>query len=182
MAFHEAMIWVVQGIADGPFPYILGIPIVYVAFPNFCVCCGVANCGCRVSMQVPQRAEPQQEFKTAHGGVQGSWGAWGPWSTCSRTCGGGVQEQTRPCLPVYSPSQHPSRRPGAHHQHLGHVVSALRPTVPLHHGTVVSPNSNDSSRGELQNPHRETEVRPGGRRYSINPGRVMGMAQTCETN
>ncbi|XP_071488648.1 papilin-like [Diadema antillarum] len=26
------------------------------------------------------------------------WGVWGPWSTCSRTCGGGVAEQSRHCL------------------------------------------------------------------------------------
>ncbi|XP_070543141.1 thrombospondin type-1 domain-containing protein 4-like isoform X2 [Ptychodera flava] len=26
------------------------------------------------------------------------WGDWGPWSECSRTCGGGIAEQTRPCL------------------------------------------------------------------------------------
>ncbi|XP_041463951.1 thrombospondin type-1 domain-containing protein 4-like [Lytechinus variegatus] len=26
------------------------------------------------------------------------WGIWGPWSSCSRSCGGGVAEQTRHCL------------------------------------------------------------------------------------
>nr|XP_006823201.1 PREDICTED: LOW QUALITY PROTEIN: thrombospondin type-1 domain-containing protein 4-like [Saccoglossus kowalevskii] len=27
-----------------------------------------------------------------------AWGSWGEFSECSRTCGGGVSEQTRPCL------------------------------------------------------------------------------------
>ncbi|XP_067451535.1 thrombospondin type-1 domain-containing protein 4-like [Thunnus thynnus] len=118
--------------------------------------------------KVPHRAEPQQEFRAEHGEIQGSWGAWGPWSTCSRTCGGGVQEQSRPCLPVYTPSQYPPVRVGIHHHQPGHVVSALRPTVPLHRDTARY--SNSSSRGELK---KEKETRPGGRRRvsHIIPGR-----------
>uniref|UniRef100_A0A8C9F0X0 Papilin n=1 Tax=Pavo cristatus TaxID=9049 RepID=A0A8C9F0X0_PAVCR len=34
-------------------------------------------------------------------GIPGMWGNWGPWSACSRSCSGGVMEQTRPCLPAY---------------------------------------------------------------------------------
>lgn len=114
------------------------------------------------SMQVPQRAEPQQEFRAEHGQSQGSWGTWGPWSACSRTCGNGVQEQTRPCLPVYT-SQYPSRGAGVQPQQPGHVISALRPTVPLHRGTGRP--SNVSGRGE---PRREKETRPGGHRYHLS--------------
>uniref|UniRef100_A0A8C4IMG7 Thrombospondin type 1 domain containing 4 n=1 Tax=Dicentrarchus labrax TaxID=13489 RepID=A0A8C4IMG7_DICLA len=84
---------------------------------------------------VTQRAEPQQEFRAEHGEIQGSWGAWGPWSTCSRTCGRGVQEQSRPCLPVYTQTQYPSRRADVHPQQRDLVISALRPTVPLHRDT-----------------------------------------------
>ncbi|XP_049457802.1 thrombospondin type-1 domain-containing protein 4-like isoform X2 [Epinephelus fuscoguttatus] len=117
--------------------------------------------------KVTERVEPQQEFRAEHGEIHGSWGAWGAWSTCSRTCGKGVEEQSRPCLPVYTPSQYPSRRGGVQPQQPGHVISALRPTVPLHHNTGRS--SNNSRRGDL----REKETRPGGRRRVTNiiPGR-----------
>uniref|UniRef100_A0A8D3CQZ4 Thrombospondin type 1 domain containing 4 n=1 Tax=Scophthalmus maximus TaxID=52904 RepID=A0A8D3CQZ4_SCOMX len=117
--------------------------------------------------KVHQRAEPQQEFKAEHGEIRGSWGAWGSWSTCSRTCGKGVQEQSRPCLPVYTPSQFPSRTAdGRPRQPAGHVISALQPTVSLHRATGRP--SNGSSRGELRK-----EARPGGRRRlgPIIPGR-----------
>ncbi|XP_078017605.1 thrombospondin type-1 domain-containing protein 4 isoform X3 [Epinephelus lanceolatus] len=118
--------------------------------------------------KVTERAEPQQEFRAEHGEIHGSWGAWGAWSTCSRTCGKGVEEQSRPCLPVYTPSQYPSRRGGVQPQQPGHVISALRPTVPLHHNAGRS--SNNSRRGDLR---EEKETRPGGRRRVTNiiPGR-----------
>uniref|UniRef100_A0A4W6G6H1 Thrombospondin type 1 domain containing 4 n=1 Tax=Lates calcarifer TaxID=8187 RepID=A0A4W6G6H1_LATCA len=132
----------------------------------FLCTCGVSICGCFVFMQVPQRAEHQQEFRAEHGEIQGSWGAWGSWSTCSRTCERGVQEQSRPCLPIYTPSQYPSRRAGSHPQQPGHVISALQPTVPLHRNTGRP--SNSSSRGELRK-----ETQPGARRRisHIIPGR-----------
>ncbi|KAM7423701.1 hypothetical protein PAMA_000185 [Pampus argenteus] len=59
-------------------------------------------------------------------------------------------------------------RAGVHPQQPGHVISALRPTVPLHRDTARS--SNSSSRGELRNPK---ETRPGVRRRvsHIIPGR-----------
>ncbi|KAK2853521.1 hypothetical protein Q5P01_006182 [Channa striata] len=115
--------------------------------------------------KVLQRAESTQEFRAERGEIYGSWGAWGDWSVCSRTCGKGVQEQSRPCLPVYSPSQYPSRRGGGHPQQPVHVISALRPTAPLHQNTGRPSNS---SRGELRK-----EARPGGRRRvsHIVPGK-----------
>lgn len=65
------------------------------------------------------------------GGVPGVWGAWGPWSACSRSCSGGVMEQTRPCLPGPHGARGPT--PGAPaHAFSGHVVSAVRTSVPLH--------------------------------------------------
>ncbi|XP_034382984.1 thrombospondin type-1 domain-containing protein 4-like [Cyclopterus lumpus] len=118
--------------------------------------------------KVPERAEPQQEFRAEQGEMQGSWGAWGTWSTCSRTCGRGVQEQSRPCLPVYSPSMYPSRGAGVHPQQPGLVISALQPTVPLHRDEGRS--SNGSSRVDLRE-EKETR-RPGERRVTqITPGR-----------
>ncbi|XP_051727202.1 thrombospondin type-1 domain-containing protein 4-like isoform X1 [Ctenopharyngodon idella] len=39
------------------------------------------------------RSDPQQTSL---------WSSWGSWGECSRSCGGGVQERTRVCLPHYS--------------------------------------------------------------------------------
>ncbi|XP_028999890.1 thrombospondin type-1 domain-containing protein 4-like [Betta splendens] len=113
--------------------------------------------------KVPRRAE---EFRAAHEEVRGSWGAWGAWSDCSRTCGGGVQEQSRPCLPAHAPPQR--RRPG-------HVISALRPTPPLHRPA-------NSSRGGVQRearpgaPRRVTHILPG--RYGYGKGPYVVPLQT----
>ncbi|KAM3625672.1 uncharacterized protein V6R79_015909 [Siganus canaliculatus] len=121
----------------------------------------------KVTQRAEQQQQQQQEVRAEHGEIQGSWGAWGAWSTCSRTCGKGVQEQIRPCLPVYTPAQYPSRKPGAHPQQPGHVISALRPTVPLHRDGGRF--SNSSSRGDV----REEKPKPGARRRvtHIVPGR-----------
>ena len=125
---------------------------------SFLCTCFVSNSGSLVSIQVPQRTGPQQDFRVAHGEILGSWGAWGSWSPCSQSCGRGVQEQSRPCLPVYTPSQYPSRKAGGRPQQPGHVISALQQTVPLHRYTGRPSNSN--SRGELRK-----ETRPSGPRY-----------------
>ena len=40
--------------------------------------------------------------------VNGAWGSWGPWSSCSASCGGGTQEESRACdnpAPAYGGSQ-----------------------------------------------------------------------------
>ncbi|ETE72687.1 Thrombospondin type-1 domain-containing protein 4, partial [Ophiophagus hannah] len=101
--------------------------------------------------RVPQRIKdgnvaPEEESA----GIPGVWGSWGPWSACSRSCSGGVMVQMRPCLPGYY-YERPSHNPGqysasgralAHLQQLpqedslppfsGHVISAIRTSVPLH--------------------------------------------------
>ncbi|XP_061451149.1 thrombospondin type-1 domain-containing protein 4 isoform X2 [Rhineura floridana] len=101
--------------------------------------------------KVPQRIEEQNAgTEDDNSGIPGTWGAWGPWSACSRSCSGGVMEQTRPCLPGYY-YERSYRRPGQfsasektlahqqphHHEDLlnpysGHVISAIRTSVPLH--------------------------------------------------
>ncbi|KAF4071932.1 hypothetical protein AMELA_G00268540 [Ameiurus melas] len=99
----------------------------------------------------------------------GLWGSWGPWGECSRSCGGGVQEQSRPCLRTYSsPATAYSSRQGPHTglQDPSIVISALKPSVPGHHGTN-SPHpdaqrSYHTSRGETRK--QQSEARPGRRR------------------
>ncbi|XP_077989555.1 thrombospondin type-1 domain-containing protein 4-like isoform X2 [Glandiceps talaboti] len=46
------------------------------------------------------KVQERERRQTLSPGVTTSsvWGAWGAWSECSRTCGGGIAEQTRPCL------------------------------------------------------------------------------------
>lgn len=66
------------------------------------------------------------------GGSPGVWGSWGPWSACSRSCSGGVMEQTRPCLPSSYRAPGGSRPSGPTLSITGHVVSAVRTSVPLH--------------------------------------------------
>ncbi|XP_061621469.1 thrombospondin type-1 domain-containing protein 4-like isoform X1 [Phyllopteryx taeniolatus] len=88
---------------------------------RFLLCLEAARCQhVTEHRKVPQRTESLQDFEADRGGIQGSWGSWGPWSACSLTCGGGVQEQSRPCLRVS-----PHLRPG-------HVISALRPSVSVY--------------------------------------------------
>lgn len=96
--------------------------------------------------QVPQRIEEPGDAGEDGGGAPGLWGSWGPWSACSRSCSGGVMEQTRPCLPAFY-RERGYRRPGRHfpaseralpHReeplsaYPGHVISAIRTSVPLH--------------------------------------------------
>ncbi|XP_043952144.1 thrombospondin type-1 domain-containing protein 4 isoform X1 [Gambusia affinis] len=117
--------------------------------------------------KVPQRTESQQEFRAEYGEIQGAWGTWGAWSTCSRTCGKGVQEQARPCLPVYT--QYPARGAAVQPQQPGHVISALKPAAAPRHSGVRAFNSS-SSGGELR---REKQSRPAERKKvtHIVPGK-----------
>lgn len=117
-----------------------------------------------LSPQVPQRmavAEGAPE-DGGGGGAPGVWGAWGPWSACSRSCSGGVMEQTRPCLPgSYRARGGPP--PGAPARAFaGHVVSAVRTSVPLHRSREEprAPASLNSSRqGPAQRGSRHPQAR-----------------------
>ncbi|XP_032325104.1 LOW QUALITY PROTEIN: thrombospondin type-1 domain-containing protein 4 [Camelus ferus] len=83
--------------------------------------------------KVPQRmAAAEGAPEDGGGGAPGVWGAWGPWSACSRSCSGGVMEQTRPCLPGAHRARAAPRPPAAARAFAGHVVSAVRTSVPLH--------------------------------------------------
>ncbi|XP_015238473.1 PREDICTED: thrombospondin type-1 domain-containing protein 4 isoform X1 [Cyprinodon variegatus] len=107
--------------------------------------------------KVPQRTKSQQELRASYGEIRGAWGTWGPWSACSRTCGKGVQEQMRPCLPVYT--QFLSRGAAVLPQQPGRVISALKPAAAPRHSGVRAFNT--SSGGEAR---REKQSRLGQRR------------------
>ncbi|XP_040457832.1 thrombospondin type-1 domain-containing protein 4 [Falco naumanni] len=160
--------------------------------------------------KVPQRIEEQRDASEDSGaGIPGMWGSWGPWSACSRSCSGGVMEQTRPCLPAYyrdrgyrwPGQQYPGSERALAHQnprhredsltaYPGHVISAIRTSVPLHRNeeqlwaglraSASSGGHNNShlSRGALrgsrhsqsQRQHAKPEKRSRNRN-SIGPGK-----------
>ncbi|KAL0601472.1 Thrombospondin type-1 domain-containing protein 4 [Plecturocebus cupreus] len=94
-----------------------------------------------LSPQVPQRmaAEGTPEDGGGGSGAPGVWGSWGPWSACSRSCSGGVMEQTRPCLPrSYRVRSSPLPSTPAR-TFVDHVVSAVRTSVPLHRSRDEQP-------------------------------------------
>lgn len=102
-----------------------------------------------LSLQVPQRmAVAEGTPEDSGGGSPGVWGSWGPWSACSRSCSGGVMEQTRPCLPSSYRSRGGSRPGGPTLSFTGHVVSAVRTSVPLHRNREEqrAPAGSDASR------------------------------------
>ncbi|KAJ7994938.1 hypothetical protein DPEC_G00254720 [Dallia pectoralis] len=119
--------------------------------------------------KVPQRAEPQQqEAGREQDRPPGSWGSWGSWTLCSLSCGGGVQEQVRPCLPSYTPS----RLGGHQHQQLH------QKTVPLHRNNPGRPPQSDSIgpahregvRGQQR--AREAQAQTGRRRGGDTDGQI----------
>lgn len=101
------------------------------------------------------------------GGSPGIWGTWGPWSACSRSCSGGVKEQTRPCLP--GSARTPARA------FTGRVLSAVRTSVPLHRSRQELRAAPSSDAAGVQGPaslrgSRHSQARGGGtpteRRYA----------------
>ncbi|TSK38384.1 Thrombospondin type-1 domain-containing protein 4 [Bagarius yarrelli] len=122
---------------------------------------------------------PMVEPQTLDTDSSGSWGSWGSWGECSRSCGGGVQEQSRQCLRTYSspPTEYSSRQgPHTGHQDPNIVISALKPSVPVHHGNNRPlPESQGSQQGTSRGVKRkqQSEARLGRRRGSstrIVPG------------
>lgn len=133
-----------------------------------------------LSPQVPQRMAAAQGVPEdgGGGGAPGVWGAWGPWSACSRSCSGGVMEQTRPCLPG-SYRARGALRPGAPPRAFaGHVVSAVRTSVPLHRSrdreeprAPAGPDAGRQGPGQRGSRHPQARVREptAERRYAPPP-------------
>uniref|UniRef100_A0A8C5P3M0 Thrombospondin, type I, domain containing 4 n=1 Tax=Jaculus jaculus TaxID=51337 RepID=A0A8C5P3M0_JACJA len=102
--------------------------------------------------KVPQRMAAAQGIPDDGGGAPGVWGAWGPWSACSRSCSGGVMEQTRPCLPSSYRARGGPRPSSPVQAFSGHVVSAVRTSVPLHRSreeprALAGPDANGNGGG-----------------------------------
>nr|XP_055030815.1 thrombospondin type-1 domain-containing protein 4-like [Misgurnus anguillicaudatus] len=84
----------------------------------------------------------------------GSWGSWGPWRDCSRSCGGGLQEQTRVCLPHHS------------------LQSSVNPAQQTGNGHTWIPPNRPAAESSGLNPPRPRDQRPLGglRKSNISPG------------
>lgn len=130
-----------------------------------------------LSPQVPQRMAAAEGAPEDGGGVPGVWGAWGPWSACSRSCSGGVMEQTRPCLPGPHRARGPRPRAPAH-AFAGHVVSAVRTSVPLHRSRE-EPRAPAGFNASRQGPvlrgsrHPQTRVREPTAERRYTPSRLL---------
>lgn len=76
----------------------------------------------------------RQVFEAEH--VEGVWSVWGEWSQCSQTCGVGVSQRRRTCLPPPPPQTPPlSHSPPNWAGYLpggigGPVISPVRPYYP----------------------------------------------------
>ncbi|XP_038648541.1 thrombospondin type-1 domain-containing protein 4-like isoform X1 [Scyliorhinus canicula] len=99
---------------------------------------------------VQNRVKRQDVDTSTEEEAKGSWGKWGPWSACTRTCGGGVMQQTRPCLPQVKQRVQPTFQFATGDQSLrafhiphGRVLSTVRHSFPLHRS---SPNNLSGSR------------------------------------
>uniref|UniRef100_A0A7N6C5N7 PLAC domain-containing protein n=1 Tax=Anabas testudineus TaxID=64144 RepID=A0A7N6C5N7_ANATE len=81
-----------------------------------------------------QPGQSRQVFEAEH--VEGVWSVWGEWSQCSQTCGVGVSQRRRTCLPPPPPQTPPlSHSPPNWAGYLpggigGPVISPVRPYYP----------------------------------------------------
>ncbi|XP_051896926.1 thrombospondin type-1 domain-containing protein 4-like [Pristis pectinata] len=126
------------------------------------------------SRLVQNRIKRQIADTLAEDQPEGLWGKWGPWTACTRTCGGGVTHQTRPCLPqtnwrIQSTFQFARGDQSllVYHIPRGQVLSTIRHSVPLHRssasrlpGTSINQIYQTSNRGSL-NTERSRRLRAG---------------------
>ncbi|XP_038606171.1 thrombospondin type-1 domain-containing protein 4 [Tachyglossus aculeatus] len=125
--------------------------------------------------KVPWAMEETARGPEEGASLLGVWGTWGPWSACSRSCSGGVMQQTRPCLPGLSRDPGPDGPPYPHHS----VVSAIRPSLPLHRGRepgqagLEAPSGvRDHSRGTPRGSRHSHRLRSKSERRSRNKGPI----------
>ncbi|KAJ8287895.1 hypothetical protein COCON_G00005540 [Conger conger] len=105
-------------------------------------------------------------------GQEGVWGPWGTWTDCSQSCGVGVSERQRQCLP---PPQIPHNwgvppvlPPGLPNQ--SPVISALHPYYPSQHSQSSSAQFGGGEMSPFFTPPLRPNQSPGISIYRNNPG------------
>uniref|UniRef100_A0A7N6AA71 PLAC domain-containing protein n=1 Tax=Anabas testudineus TaxID=64144 RepID=A0A7N6AA71_ANATE len=109
----------------------------------------------------------RQVFEAEH--VEGVWSVWGEWSQCSQTCGVGVSQRRRTCLPPPPPQTPPlSHSPPNWAGYLpggigGPVISPVRPYYPPRYPGGVGGGSRRSvsTNQEGLPARRSSTIRPG---------------------
>ncbi|KAJ3598418.1 hypothetical protein NHX12_001928 [Muraenolepis orangiensis] len=120
----------------------------------------------------------RQAFDAAEA-VEGVWSVWGEWSECTQTCGVGVSERSRKCLPPPPPQTPLSHSPpnwGGYNPGWagGPVISAMRPFYPSRYAGQQPPyypplHLGQSEPGAAAVPGHGAQSRAGGRSRAGNP-------------
>ncbi|XP_061885653.1 thrombospondin type-1 domain-containing protein 4 [Entelurus aequoreus] len=94
--------------------------------------------------------------------VEGVWSFWGEWSECTQTCGVGISQRTRKCLPPPQTSPVAFPQPSwAGYVPGGPVIASMRPYQPSRqHTPLHSPLSNPHNQGVSL--YRDTPTTGGG--------------------
>ncbi|KAJ8289982.1 hypothetical protein GJAV_G00007410 [Gymnothorax javanicus] len=106
-------------------------------------------------------------------GQEGVWGPWSTWTDCSQSCGVGVSERRRQCLPPPQIRQtwggSPSFLPPGLPNHTP-VISAVRPYYPSQYSMPSTAQFGGAERQPLYNHPLRSNQNPGISIYWNNPG------------
>ncbi|KAI1885902.1 hypothetical protein AGOR_G00208540 [Albula goreensis] len=103
--------------------------------------------------------------------TEGVWGPWSTWTDCSQSCGVGVSERRRQCLPPPRSPQHwgSSFLPPGLPNHTP-IISALRPYYPSQYPVSDPSQVGGGERPPFFTPPLGTNPNPGISIYRNNPG------------
>ena len=136
------------------------------------LCVFVCVCACACFFQAAGRRSRQAEGEE----LEGVWSPWGEWGECSQSCGMGVSERKRQCLPP--PQTPPQTWPGSAYLPPGvpnhsPVISAIRPYHPSVYPGNEGPHYGGGGVGNRQPsypPAQPTNPNPGLPLYRSEPG------------